>query len=52
MKTERPDGDYIATQEGTWEKVVPVIAPTDMERVEAQVMYTALLTDTLLPEVE
>lgn len=29
----------------------PIIEPTQLDRVEAQVTYTALMTDTLLEEV-
>lgn len=29
----------------------PVEEPTQLDRVEAQVTYTAILTDTLIPEV-
>lgn len=34
------------------EKEAEALRPTDMDRLEAQAMYTALMTDTLLPDEE
>lgn len=36
----------------TAEELAARNAPTDAERLEAQVLYTAMMTDTLLKEVE
>ena len=33
------------------EKPEPTPAPTQLDRIEAQITYTAMMTDTLIPEV-
>lgn len=42
------DGDFIHDPLPKQEEETP--APTQLDRVEAQVMYTALMTDTLLED--
>lgn len=43
------DGEYIYDP---FPEPEPEIAITDKDRFEAQLLYTALMTDTLLPEEE
>lgn len=56
MCTEAPDEVAVgwALLDGVWtapENIPePVAEPTQLDRVEAQVTYTAILTDTLIPE--
>jgi len=52
MQSERPEGNYVARVGGVWEEIIPVVEPTEMDKLEAQVMYTAMLTDTLLDNEE
>jgi hypothetical protein len=44
-KREAYNGEYTIEDDGTPE---PEAAPTQLDRVEAQVTYTAMMTDTLL----
>lgn len=44
-KREAHNGEYTIEDDGTPE---PEAAPTQLDRVEAQVTYTAMMTDTLL----
>lgn len=43
-KREAHRGEYTIEDDG----VVEVVEPTKMDRIEAQVAYTAMMTDTLL----
>ena len=53
---ELPDGDvtdYIYNEDGTYTySPIPeepkIVAPTQLDRIEAQIAYTAMMTDTLL----
>lgn len=42
-KKEADNGEYIIEDDGQ-----PETSPTQLDRVEAQVTYTAMMTDTLL----
>lgn len=44
-RREAHNGEYTIEDDGTPE---PEAAPTQLDRVEAQVTYTAMMTDTLL----
>lgn len=44
-KREAHNGEYIIEDDGEPD---PVADPTQLDRIEAQVAYTALMTDTLL----
>lgn len=44
--------DEVKKAEIEEERRKEALKPTDFERVEAQTVYTALMTDTLLPEEE
>lgn len=45
-KTEAYNGEYEIIDDG---KPESIIEPTQADRIEAQVAYTAMMTDTLLP---
>lgn len=45
-KAEADGGEYVVADDGVTE------AATQLDRVEAQTMYTALMTDTLLEDDE
>ena len=47
-KAEAYNGEYTVEDDG---KPEPVEEPTQLDRVEAQVTYTAMMTDTLLTGV-
>jgi hypothetical protein len=47
-KREAYKGEYTIEDDG---QPVPAETPTQLDRIEAQVTYTAMITDTLLPEV-
>lgn len=47
-KREAYHGEYEIVDDGQPD---PAEVPTPLDRVEAQATYTAMLTDTLLPEV-
>jgi hypothetical protein len=47
-KREAYNGEYEIVDDGQPD---PVETPTQLDRVDAQATYTAMLTDTLLPEV-
>lgn len=60
IKTERPKDEnydytpyYKETKDNIvmdWEQQEKIIEPTEIDRIEAQVLYTAIMTDTLLGE--
>lgn len=45
-KREAHNGEYIIEDDGVEETTVP----TQLDRIEAQITYTAIMTDTLLGE--
>ena len=44
-KLEADNGEYTIGDDG---QIVPEVEPTQLDRIEAQVTYTAMVTDTLL----
>lgn len=47
-KVEAITRDMTAEEEAEWEK--KQLKPTEFDKVEAQTLYTALMTDTLIEE--
>lgn len=50
--TNEPEPEPAEPTEGTEETAEPEVEVTQLDRVEAQAVYTAMMTDTLLPEEE
>ena len=47
-RKEAYNGEYTIEDDG---RADPAATPTQLDAIEAQVAYTAMMTDTLLPEV-
>ena len=43
--------EVVSATDGEVIEVEPVVLPTQLDRIEAQALYTALMTDTLIEEV-
>lgn len=52
MVSERPDGNYIAKADGTWEKYTPSVEPTLDERVQTLEAENESMNDMILGLVE
>ena len=52
MASERPEGNYIASADGTWEEYTPVTVPTNEERIATLEAENESMNDMILGLVE
>ena len=52
MQSERPDGNYVAKADGTWEEYTPVVVPSNEERITTLEAENESINDMILGLVE
>ena len=52
MRSERPEGNYVAKSDGTWKEYTPVVVPSNEERITTLEAENESMNDLLLGVID